>query len=179
MLARLASSASDPLGLYVIPLVLALLWLVLLWLTLFVAGVVQWPRHLIQIAASLLTAWVVIRLVSQLAPSPNWAKLITWVVWSVAALSILNLLDPTIGMLDAVALETPRFRISVFSVLKSAAILAVLVTIAVYVTRLVEVRIRGSVDGAQIEPGAADTTAAPGTPRRPRGTAEPAAPLPP
>jgi hypothetical protein len=39
-----------------------------------------------------------------------------------------------------------------------------------------EVRIRGSVDGAQIEPGAADTTAAPATPRRARGTAEPAAP---
>jgi small-conductance mechanosensitive channel len=56
----------------------------------------------------------------------------------------LNLLEPTIAMLDAVALETPRFRISLFTVLKSAAILAVLVTIAVYVTRLVEVRIRGS-----------------------------------
>jgi hypothetical protein len=39
-----------------------------------------------------------------------------------------------------------------------------------------EVRIRGSVDGAQIDPGTADTTAAPATPRRPRGTAEPAAP---
>jgi small-conductance mechanosensitive channel len=126
------------------PLMLALLWLVLLWLALFVAGVVQRPRHLIQIAASLLTAWVIIRLVSQLAPSPNWAKLITWAVWSVAALSILNLLEPTIAMLDAVALETPRFRISLYSVLKSAAILAILVTIAVYVTRLLEVRIRGS-----------------------------------
>jgi small-conductance mechanosensitive channel len=126
------------------PLVLALLWLVLLWLTSFVAGVAQWPHHLVQITTSLLTAWVVIRLVSQLAPSPNWAKLITWAVWSVAALSILNLLEPTIAMLDAAALETPRFRISLYSVIKSAAILAVLVTIAVYVTGLLEARIRAS-----------------------------------
>jgi small-conductance mechanosensitive channel len=126
------------------PLVLALIWLVLLWLTILVTEVAQWPHHLVQIAASLLTAWVVIRLVSQLAPSPSWAKLITWAVWSVAALSILNLLNPTIALLDAAALETPTFRISLYTVLKSAIALAVLVTIAVYVTGLLEVRIRAS-----------------------------------
>ncbi len=126
------------------PLVLALIWLALLWLTILAADVAPWPHHLIQIAASLLTAWVVIRLVSQLAPSPSWAKAITWAVWSVAALSILNLLEPTIALLDAAALETPRFRISLYTVIKSAIALAVLLTIAVYITRLLEVRIRAS-----------------------------------
>jgi small-conductance mechanosensitive channel len=126
------------------PLVLALIWLALLWLTILAADLAPWPHHLIQIAASLLTAWVVIRLVSQLAPSPSWAKLITWAVWSVAALSILNLLEPTIALLDAAALETPRFRISLYTVIKSAIALAVLLSIAVYITRLLEVRIRAS-----------------------------------
>jgi small-conductance mechanosensitive channel len=126
------------------PLVLALIWLVLLWLTILVADVAQWPHQMIQIAASLLTAWVVIRLVSQLAPSASWAKVITWVVWSVAALSILNLLDPTIALLDAAALETNSFRISLYTVIKSAIAVAVLLTIAFYVTRLLEVRIRAS-----------------------------------
>jgi small-conductance mechanosensitive channel len=126
------------------PLVLALIWLVILWLTNLVADVAQWPHHLIQIAASLLTAWVMIRLVSQLAPSPSWAKVITWAVWSVAALSILNLLEPTIALLDAAALETPRFRISLYTVIKSAIVLAGLLTIAIYITRLLEARIRAS-----------------------------------
>jgi small-conductance mechanosensitive channel len=127
------------------PLVLALIWLVLLWLSIFVAGVAQWPLNLIRIAASLLTAWVVIRLVSQLAPSATWAKVITWAVWSVAALSILNLLEPIIALLDAAALETEGgFRISLYGVLTSAVIVAALLTIAVYVSRLLEVRIRGS-----------------------------------
>ena len=134
---------SGPFGV-VRPLVLALIWLALLWLTILAADVAPWPHHLIQIAASLLTAWVVIRLVSQLAPSPSWAKLITWAVWSVAALSILNLLEPTIALLDAAALETPRFRISLYTVIKSAIALAVLLSIAVYITRLLEVRIRAS-----------------------------------
>jgi small-conductance mechanosensitive channel len=126
------------------PLALALVWLGLLSLTLLAAGVARWPHQLIQIAASLLTAWVVIRLLSQAAPSPTWAKLITWAVWSVAALSILRLLEPTIAMLDAAALETPRLRISVYSVIKSAIALAVLLTIASYVTRLFEARVRAS-----------------------------------
>jgi small-conductance mechanosensitive channel len=126
------------------PLALALVWLGLLSLTLLAAGVARWPHHLIEIAASLLTAWVVIRLVSQAAPSPTWAKLITWAVWSVAALSILRMLEPTVAMLDAVALETPKLRISLYSVIKSAIALAVLLTIASYVTRLFEARIRAS-----------------------------------
>jgi len=124
------------------PLALALVWLGLLAITLLAAGVARWPNHLIQIAASLLTAWVVIRLLSQAAPSATWARLITWAVWSVAALSILRLLEPTIAMLDAVALGTPKLRISLYSVIKSAIVLAVLLTIASYVTRLFEARVR-------------------------------------
>jgi small-conductance mechanosensitive channel len=124
------------------PLALALVWLGLLALTLLAAGVAHWPNHLIQIAASLLTAWIVIRLLSQAAPSATWARLITWAVWSVAALSILRLLEPTIAMLDAVALGTSKLRISLYSVIKSAIALAVLLTIASYVTRLFEARIR-------------------------------------
>ncbi|HUL82457.1 MAG TPA: mechanosensitive ion channel domain-containing protein [Gammaproteobacteria bacterium] len=127
------------------PLALALIWLALLWLALLAAGAAGWPRQLLQIGASLVTAWVVIRLVSQAAPSPTWAKLITWVVWSVAALSILRLLEPTIVMLDSAALDfTPRLRISLYSVIKSALALAVLLAIARYVTRLFETRVRAS-----------------------------------
>lgn len=126
------------------PLGLASIWLVLLWLTLLGAAAAHWPHQLIQIGASLLTAWVVIRLVSLAAPNPTWARLITWAVWSVAALSILQLLDPTIAMLDSIALETPRLRVSLYSVIKSALALAVLLTIAGYVTRLFETRIRTS-----------------------------------
>jgi small-conductance mechanosensitive channel len=126
------------------PLALALIWLVLLWLTILIARVAEWPHQVVQIAASLLTAWVVIRLVSQLAPSASWAKVITWAVWSVAALSILNLLEPTIALLDGAALQTNSFRISLYTVIKSAVAVAVLLTIAFYVARVLEVRIRAS-----------------------------------
>jgi small-conductance mechanosensitive channel len=126
------------------PLLLALIWLALLWLTILAGDALRLPHHLIQIGALLMTAWVVIRLVSQLAPSPTWAKGLTWAVWSVVALSILNLLDPTIAILDAAAFETRGFRISLYTVVKSAIALAILLTVAIYVARLCEARIRTS-----------------------------------
>ena len=127
------------------PLAPVLIWLVLTWLALLVTRVAHRPSHLIEIAVSLLTAWVVIRILSLAAPSLRWARLMTWAVWSVAALSILGLLDPTIAMLDAAALDfTPRLRVSVYSVIKSALVLGVLLTLASSVTRTLAARIRTS-----------------------------------
>jgi len=94
------------------PLAQTLIWLALTWLALLVARAAHRPSHLIEIAVSLLTAWIAIRILSLAAPSARWARLMTWAVWWVAALSILGLLDPTIAMLDSVALETPRLRVS-------------------------------------------------------------------
>jgi small-conductance mechanosensitive channel len=126
------------------PLAQAFIWLVLTWLALLVARAAHRPSHLIDIAVSLLTAWIVIRLLSLAALSARWARLMTWAVWSVAALSILGLLDPTIAMLDSVALETPRLRVSIYTVIKSALVLAVLLTLASSLTRTLGARIRTS-----------------------------------
>jgi small-conductance mechanosensitive channel len=126
------------------PLAQALIWLVLTWLALLVARAAHRPSHLIDIAASLLTAWIVIRILSLAAPSTRWARLMTWAVWSVAALSILGLLNPTIAMLDSVALDTGRLRVSIYSVIKSALVLTVLLTLASSVTRTLGARIRTS-----------------------------------
>ena len=126
------------------PLAQTLIWLVLTWLALLVARAAHRPSHLIDIAASLLTAWIAIRILSLAAPSARWARLMTWAAWSVAAFSILGLLDPTITMLDSVALETPRLRVSIYSVIKSALVLAVLLTLASSLTRTLGARIRTS-----------------------------------
>jgi small-conductance mechanosensitive channel len=126
------------------PLAPTLIWLVLTWLALLVTRAAHRPSHLIDIAVSLLTAWVMIRLLSLAAPSARWARLMTWAVWWVAAFSILGLLEPTIAMLDAMAFETPRLRVSVYSVIKSALVLGVLLTLASSVTRTVATRIRTS-----------------------------------
>jgi len=126
------------------PLVLPLIWLLLQWLSALVASAQQWPSRWLEIAVSLLTAWVASRLVSQLARNPVWSTVIAWTVWSIAALSILDLLAPTIAVLDSAFLPLGDLRISVYTVIKSTLTLAVLLWIAISVTGLIETRIRAS-----------------------------------
>jgi len=125
-------------------LILPLAWLVVQWLTIFVADALQWPRQLLGIIVSLLTAWVVIRLVSQLARDPVWSTMIAWTAWSIAALNIVGLLEPMITIMDAAALTIGQLRISLYTVVKSTLALAALLWAALYLTGLLEARIRSS-----------------------------------
>ena len=128
----------------VAPLVLPIVWLALQWLCISAANTLQWPNHLLVIVASLLAAWVAIRLVSQMAKNPIWSTTITWVAWSIAALNILGWLGPTIEILDAAAINVGGLRISLLTVAQSTLALVVLLSLAVYVTGLLEARIRTS-----------------------------------
>lgn len=123
---------------------LPLLWLSMLWLASLTAGEMRWPHHVLKIGASLLSAWVIISLVSRLARDPLWAKTIAWTAWSIAALNILNLVEPTIAVLDSAAVSVGELRISLYTVVQSALALTVLLSVALYVSRMLESRIRTS-----------------------------------
>ncbi len=124
------------------PLLLPLIWLLLLWIAISTASTVGWPDRLLITVASLLTAWVAIRLVSRLARNEVWSRAFTLVAWSIAALNILNLLEPVIAVLDSIAITLGELRISLFTVVQSTLALAVLLWIAIYLTRVLEARIR-------------------------------------
>ena len=70
--------------------------------------------------------------------------MISWAAWSIAALSILDLLEPTISVLDAAAITIGRVTISLYDVLRSTIALAVLLSVALYLASLLEARIRTS-----------------------------------
>jgi small-conductance mechanosensitive channel len=127
-----------------LPLVLPTTWLLLLWLALSIGTVLDRPRLVISTTATLVLAWIAIHLVSRAVKDPVWARVITWTAWSIAALSIIGLLEPTIDLLDAAGIQIGQLRISIYTVLKSTVALAVLLSIAVYVTGLIEARIRTS-----------------------------------
>jgi small-conductance mechanosensitive channel len=126
------------------PLLLPLVWFVLQWLSIAAATSLGLQYQLIDIVATLLTAWVAIRLVSQLVKNPVWATLITWIAWTIAALQILNWLDPVIGIMNSAAITFGGLRISLYTVAKSTLALAVLLYIALYLAGVLESRIRTS-----------------------------------
>jgi small-conductance mechanosensitive channel len=127
-----------------LPLMLPLVWLGLQWIAILTASAMLWPNHLLVIMASLLTAWVVIRLASQLVSNPVWSTMIAWIAWSIAALIVVDLLEPTIAVLDSAAITIGRLRISLYTVVSSTLALAVLLSIAIYLTGFFEARIRTS-----------------------------------
>jgi small-conductance mechanosensitive channel len=126
-------------------LAMPVIWLALLWLAMTVVGLGERPNGLLRTAVTLLAAWIAIHLASQFVRNPAWAKLIAWAAWSLAALSILDLLEPTIAVLDAAAIPVGGdSEISLYDVIRSTIALAVLLSVAIYLASLIESRIRTS-----------------------------------
>lgn len=128
----------------VTPVLMPLLWLLLQWISVGAANTLGWPSHLVDSAATLIFAWIAIRLVSQFVRNQVWSTLFVWVAWTIAALNILNWLPQTIEILDSVAIEIGGLRISLYTVAQSTLALAVLLSIAVYLAGVLEARIRTS-----------------------------------
>ena len=138
------SRFTDPLIRTVLPLALPVVWLVLQWFSVSAAQGTGWPHHLIESAVSLLTAWVVIRLLSGAVRDPGWSKLFAVIAWSIAALNLLGLLDPTIATLDRIALTLGSTRISVIDVIKAGFVFAALLWFAKIAAQMIENRLEGS-----------------------------------
>jgi small-conductance mechanosensitive channel len=122
---------------------------VLLWLAYAAAIEMEHASRFLHIVASLLSAWVVISFTAGFVREAAVAKFITVVAWAVAALSILNLLDPTIEILDKMGFQAGDLRISVLAVIKGALILIVLLWAAIAASRYIEKKINRL---TQIEP---------------------------
>jgi len=121
-----------------------LLWFVFLWAVILFAAGAHWPHRVLNISISLLTAWVVIRLVSSFAAESVWTRLIAWGVWTIAALNILDLLDVTIAVLDAPSFTIGALTISPYRVIKAMTALALLLWAATYFGSLMDTRINTS-----------------------------------
>jgi len=123
-------------------LVTPLLWVLLLWLAVEVAANAQWPNKLMSIVVSLVNAWIIIRLVSRFVSDAAWARFIAVVIWTIAALNIVELLQPALSMLDGIALHIGDVRVTALSVAKGVFYLVVLLWLANLVSSILERRIQ-------------------------------------
>jgi len=123
---------------------LSLPWLLLQWLAVLIGASAGLPVALLEIVAILLSAWVVIRLVSRLVQDPLLARTVSWTAWTIAALNILGLLAPAVEIMDSVAITLGGVRISPYTVIKSTLALALLLWVAFAASSVFESRIRSS-----------------------------------
>lgn len=101
------------------------------------------PVFLIETAKRLLTAWIIIRFTTSILKESNWARLLSITALIVAALHILNLLIPTINLLDRLAIDLGGVRISIWLLIKGVVVFTLLLKIATSISSLMEKRILG------------------------------------
>jgi small-conductance mechanosensitive channel len=106
------------------------------------ARVLLGSSEILRIVASLLLAWIVIRVSSAALRDPVWAHLVATATWVLVALNILHLLTPTEQLLDSLAVSAGDLRISVFLLLKGVLIAALLIWIALALARVIDVRLQ-------------------------------------
>ncbi len=113
-------------------------WLLMLWFFQVLAEGTPWGGDVIQIAVSLLAAWVAVQFISLLIRNRGTARLLGVMVWMLAALNSLDLLDPTIKLLDEAAVELGGFRLSVIVVIKGVILFGILLWIALLLSHAIE-----------------------------------------
>ncbi|MFT7461314.1 MAG: small-conductance mechanosensitive channel, partial [Planctomycetota bacterium] len=126
-------------------LILPLLWLTLLWLITTLARQAEWPESVLTICSSLLSAWVVIRLSATLMRNPILTKSLALVAWTIAALNILDLLNPTREFLDSLSFSIGNLNLSLLIVIQGVIYLAIFLWAALLVSRLIENSLKSSV----------------------------------
>lgn len=102
----------------------------------------QIQTNLIEAAGALLLAWAIIRLALFIVRNSFFSNIIAVIIWAIAALSILGLIDETSAALDALAFSFGELRLSALSVIKGLFLLAVLLYFAILSSSLIEKKIR-------------------------------------
>ena len=107
-----------------------------------------WPSrsYLLVVAANLAAAWLLIRLATSLIRNETAVKLVSFTAWSIAALSILGLLDQTTTALDSLAITFGGHRFSLLLAIKVTALLAFALWLANIAGNFVDARISNLTD---------------------------------
>lgn len=107
-----------------------------------------WPSrsYLLGVAASLATAWVVIALVAGLIRNQFVYRLVAVSAWTIAALSILGLLAPTMAALDSIAVVIGSLRVTPLLIIKTSALLLLALWAATTASDFLDKRVRSASD---------------------------------
>ena len=105
------------------------------------------PRtYLLDVAVNLATAWVAIAILASLIRHKSINRLVAISAWTIAALSILGLLDATIAAFDSRAIMLGGIRLTPLLVLKTAVLLLLALWAATAASNFLERRVQAVPD---------------------------------
>ena len=103
-----------------------------LWSTVIIMRATTWPSrsYLLGAAASLFTAFVIISIASRIIKNRMFSRFVAYTIWGLTALSILGQFDNAIEFLDTTSIGLGNSSLSILAVLKSIALLILLIWLA-------------------------------------------------
>ncbi len=110
----------------------------LLWFAVLTAQGAFLPFAVMRTAATLATAWGIIRFTSSTIESAFWSRLIAVVLWILAALSIFGWLAPAIEIADRASFTVGTIRLSVLLLVKGAIAYGVIFWIVRFLSGVVD-----------------------------------------
>lgn len=125
----------------ILPLSLPAIWTVGLWAASLVAAQFGWPNNLVIIAIKLAVAWLIIRFASAMLSSALGSRVVAIVVWAVAALSILGILQPLLTVMDTTRFNLGGQQVSTLAVLQGLLTMGGLMWLSIVIGRFVARRI--------------------------------------
>ena len=107
-----------------------------------------WPSrsYMLVVAAKLALAWLIIRLVTSVIRNAFLVKLISVSAWVIAALSVINQLDPAVDALDSVSIVLGGLRLTPLVVIKLGLLLIAALWLTNVASNFAESRINQSAD---------------------------------
>ena len=110
-----------------------------LWIAYFALQTITWKSHtyLIRTTAALVTAWLLISILSRVINNRFFARVIAVAAWTVAAFYIVGLLPTFLELLDSASFSVGAVRISLLSLLKSSLLLILFMWMALLGSQII------------------------------------------
>jgi small-conductance mechanosensitive channel len=107
-----------------------------------------WPSrsYMLVVAAKLAVAWLIIRLMTSVIRNATLVKLVSLTAWVIAALSVINQLDPAADALDSISIVLGGLRLTPLLVIKLGLILIAALWLTNIASNFAESRINQSND---------------------------------
>ena len=107
-----------------------MIYFILLWIYILISIILHIPYYSVIIIANLLTAWIVINLLSEIIKNKSISKIFTILIWIITALHILSIYEPVVNMLKNISFSSGNINISIMMVIKGALSLSIFFWVA-------------------------------------------------
>lgn len=126
---------------------LPIIWVILQWMMNILFIQLNYQHDLLRIIASLLNAWIVIRVFVSLVPTNIfWRRIVAFIAWTIAALNAAKLLLPTVEVLQDVTFQFGDSKITLYSIISGFLLGAVLFWTALLVSNFLKQKLSQNPD---------------------------------